>query len=196
MRHEQIDLAYELAVAMTEAPQNLAERLHIGRRAVLRAGGIGYGFIQTNRATFDFVGPEMGGTAAVILPVYDTPYARCSLDLIDLVAFCHDNPSRWWLRMQVAKCLGPWAERVTRNATPLWRLPGDNPPVLRVCRDPLSWLQAQCAGVMPLHECWVQHLLSGLRVQAEDATHGLTLKTQLSHHDEPEIFVPARQGDA
>ncbi len=73
----------------------------------------------------DLYQPEADGIEVVILPVFDGGAT------VDLLAFGLSNPARWWTRIDAHWALG--ADALDR----LW-LGAE----LKVCRDPLRWLQS------------------------------------------------------
>lgn len=87
------------------------------------------------------------GAEAIVLPIYDAPgsggdYSRClPRQIIDLVAFHADDPSRFWCHTDYAWALG--ADQI--NIAIWWP---DGP--LQVHRTPLDWLRASGKGVCVL----------------------------------------------
>lgn len=183
------DMEHELAFARSKLPEGLALRYGIGIRALRVVGGIGVANVTTHGPLYEPCTRELGGRPMVIMPVACTAHYECTDDIHDLVAFDPRKPDRWWLRRGVARCLGEWRLRNVRERTPIWQLPDDRPPVLRVFSDPLSWLRGNCRGATPLSPAWLEHLFGGLHLEAENLDHGVALQTALAWCPLSKVFV-------
>ncbi len=122
--------------------------------------------------------PDDDGLEAVVVPIFDAG------EMIDLVAFNLSNPARWWTRIDAHWALGA-------DALDLLWLGAE----LKVCRDPLRWLQSGPAENAIVILDWHAARLHIPRVEivAEDLEHGLELDRLLyipAQH--PRISVPAR----
>ena len=156
-------------------------RLDLG---IARAGGIGSALVET---VGDYWAPCPSGRPMLLLPVYESPHKLG--DLTDVIAFEPSRPMRWFVRTGGARALGSWTIDVTRSATPMWKLPGDEPPALRIYRHPINWLRASCAGAVILHPSWSAYLLHRLRVVPEDVLHGRAIKASCELASVPEILI-------
>lgn len=165
----------------------------IGRRAEIRAGGIGWARVyQCFYGQFDF--PDDGdprGFDAVVIgawsSLFEAPGRRegadalclrdyeAMPDLIDLVAWNPEIPHNWLLYAGLADWLG---EQHARNA--IWGDEDGAHPDLRLNASPLSWLRTGCEGAVLLHqpnprrnlEMPLRDRLMGVeRVVCDDAEH-------------------------
>ncbi len=120
--------------------------------------------------------PDDDGIETVIVPIFDAGAT------IDLLAFSLSNPARWWTRIDAHWALG--ADALDQ----LWL--GEK---LRVCRDPLRWLQSGPAENAIVILDWRVARLHIPRVEivAEDLAHGLELNRLLTiPAQHPLIHVP------
>ena len=92
--------------------------------------------------------PDPTGPEAIIIPAVEPSGA-----VIDLVAFCADQPGQWWQRTGTATALGEKAiERADYLEEPLDLYP-----------DPLGWLRAECRGATILDPGAAGWVLAGLK---------------------------------
>lgn len=81
--------------------------------------------------------PDPGGFAAHVLAVWDA----CPIEggqIIDLVAWREENPSKWWIHVNWGDCLGRWL-------VGCWAADPDRPTL--IYRTPLAWSRAGGQGV-------------------------------------------------
>jgi hypothetical protein len=105
-------------------------------------------------------------------------------EMIDLVAWCANDPEKWWLRIG-----NGWAhgETAIANAKFYWKS-------LKLYSTPLAWLQSGCHGGCILDERTAQLYLVGLaEIVAEDIEHGVHLRKLLAPPAPPvpRIVIPA-----
>lgn len=136
---------------------------------------IGAARIRINAGLYD---PVPDGRPAFITPaLIDNPLtpeaadplacARVTGDLVDLVAWHPRHPSRWALRVGSATWLGATEPQYME------------PDPVAVRRSPLSWLRADCDGLVILstEPAEAYRLLSSLHaIIAEDAQHVAELR--------------------
>lgn len=108
---------------------------------------------------------DQNGIDAVILPVLDDGGTA------DLLAFAPDKPARWWTRRGAHWALG--ADALDR----LWL-----GAKLKVCRNPLRWLQSGPAdnAIVILDGKAARLQLTRIEIVAEDLAHGLELDLLLT----------------
>ena len=124
----------------------LLESLGVGREAIHRAGGFAVTRISTGGRLW---APEMTGTPAFILPVWNgpAPSIYCGVEspmLIDMIAWRPDDPTHWWFRLDgIDMVLG--ADNLDLAHT------AGRPISLH--QTPLDWLRAECRGACLLDYC-------------------------------------------
>ena len=155
---------------------------------VVRLGMIGAADVVIDG---DFYQPSPGGVRRFIVPVRvgdpatpewpDPALAVWLGDIVDLVAFDLDHPTRWVLRTGAATWLGAIEPQYL-----------DPPPII-VHAHPLAWLRRECDGIVPLTRTpsELQYLLLSLGgIVVESAKLGLRLKEVLAKpHPIPPISV-------
>ncbi|MCH7656530.1 MAG: hypothetical protein IIC95_11215 [Chloroflexi bacterium] len=153
-----------------------------------QTGGVGVLRIATEGRFFEPA--ATGGDLAVIVPDYRIDEDG-GAELVDLIGFRINTPSKTWVRTGHTRALGSWHADAIRDAMPIWRLPNDPPPpVLKIYRTPLSWLRAACDGACILNTDWVDYVLSGVEaVVAENALHARHLHEALPKRGLPKILL-------
>lgn len=141
-------------------------------------GGVFLAPITTDRTWFDFT---PAGLLAAVCEVRDADGEA----VVDLLAWSVDDPHRWWTAVGGAVVLGE-----AYAANPNTGLCGEP---LRIFRTPLSWLRAECAGIVLLDPTragrWLIH--SARTVAAEDTRHAAEIQ-RLMKAAGPRILVKAR----
>jgi len=121
----------------------LARSLGVMSRAALdAAGGIGLGRIVVEGRTFRSTDEGEPGIFAHLIAAFDDTGTA----VVDLVAWCADNPAKWWTRCDAADVLGMPA---LLNAACLTHLRDKHRPLL-VNTTPLAWLRA-AEGICLIH---------------------------------------------
>ena len=176
-----------LALALDENAWNWLIRQGVSHPARLAAGNVGVAEIET---TGDgLYQPAPGGQPVFVQPVYgavrppEVPIVDpADPEPVDLVAWHPKVPARWWLRRGIAVLLGE-IEIVHAEVY-------DEP--IQVHRTPLDWLKAGGDGIVLLTDpADAFSYLRGLKIVAEDVSHGLELERRLRPPvpELPHIFV-------
>jgi hypothetical protein len=120
-------------------------------KAVLMRGRFELGLLGYHTYTWSFT-PTHEGERAIVLPVYE------DCRMVDLLAMSrHDPHNVWGCTTGAGQHIGSG----TRERTS---------PV-RVYRTPITWLLANCEGVLPLSKSFFPLLQSAPSIIAEDAEH-------------------------
>lgn len=194
------DLPGELAealAAMTPADVRELERRGISRLTQYKMVGIARIVSVSDTRLYE---PDESGVWAYITPVRvehaATPESRLPDAaprigrIIDLISWDERTPGQWRQRTGLAEWLG---------AVPPQYL---DPGPVRVRRSPLSWLRADCDGIVPLScdPAAAYSMLMGFAggIEAEDEVHAAALRRALRRPwPIPSIYAqPVRMSDA
>jgi hypothetical protein len=147
--------------------------------------------VSNDATTFE---PDESGGGAFIVPVrVENPITPEAFDpvravrdgaIVDLAGFHPHHPDRWALRRDVAEWLGAIEPQyLDPEPVPIWR-------------SPLSWLRADCRGLVLLGDRASQYrILSGLcSIVAEDAQHAAELQSILAQPwSAPRVIVGVQE---
>jgi hypothetical protein len=167
---------------------NELRRLGVPLAGEIAAGGVGIATVETTGNSF--YQPAPGSRLAFIMPCYG-PYPPPKMPTgpgdpqpHDLLAWCPNQPSRWWLRRGSAVTLGEWAVALAET----YREP------LHVHQTPLDWLQHGGGGAVVLDAEAAAYRLRDIPLVAEDENHAADLHRKLTIPAVvPTVLVPRRR---
>ncbi len=123
-------------------------------QAVLMRGHFELGYLSSHTFTWSFT-PTHKGEPAIVLPVYE------DFRMVDLLAISrHDPHNIWGCTIGAGQHLGSTTEHREDRTSPL-----------RVYKTPITWLIANCEGVLPLSKSWFPLLQHAPSIIADDYDH-------------------------
>jgi hypothetical protein len=121
--------------------------------AVMMRGRFELGLLAYHTFTWTFT-PSHNGGLAIVLPVYE------DFRLVDLLAISRHDHTVWGCVTGASQYIGSTTEH---------RRDRDSP--LRVYRTPITWLLANCQGVLPLSKSFFPLLQHAPSIIADDYEH-------------------------
>jgi hypothetical protein len=122
-------------------------------QAVMMRGRFELGLLGYHTYTWSFT-PTHTGEPAIVLPVYH------DCRMVDLLAISRRCHSVWGCTTGAGQYMGSTTEHREDRTSP-WR----------VYRSPITWLLANCDGVLPLSKSWLPLLQSAPSLIAESYGH-------------------------